>query len=102
MSKKNGNGSMTLHGHEQSTLRILLASREQASASVAAASANVRNYLIQLLQGRGLDPQKWGVSPDMTSFVEIQQPTPAAVPTSGPQPVAESTPAPAPAPAPAS
>lgn len=66
--------ALTLQGSEQSTLRILLALRETANASLAATSGSVRNYLIQLLQARGLDPQKWGVSPDMTAFVEIQQP----------------------------
>jgi len=71
MAKKN-DSKLTLQGYEQSTLRVLLALREQANASVAAASGSVRNYLIQLLQGRGLDPQKWGISPDMAEFVEIQ------------------------------
>jgi|SRR5271157_1203853 len=80
MSKAKGTAGLTLQGHEQGTLRVLLAQREIANAGMAAASGSVRNYLIQLLTGRGLDPQKWGVSPDMTAFVEIQQPAPPAQP----------------------
>lgn len=66
--------ALTLSGHEQTTLRILLQAREQANASLAAASGFVRNYLIQLLQERGLDPNKWGISPDMKGFTEIKPP----------------------------
>jgi hypothetical protein len=90
MAKKTStSATQTLAGFEQSTLRILLAIREQANAAQASANASVRNYLIQLLTGRGLDPQKIGVSPDMTTFVEIVQPAPpapdaAAAPAGGP------------------
>jgi len=103
---KNGNtNALSLQGFEQSTLRILLAQREAANASLAASSGAVRNYLIQLLTGRGLDPQKWGVSPDMTAFVEIQQPAPPAQPgadatTGAPGAPAAFVPPSAPAPAP--
>jgi len=94
----------TLREAEQTTLRLLLALREEANAQASAANANVRNYLIQLLTSRGLDPQKWGVSPDMTVFTEIQQPQPPATPPpvpGGPQTFAESAPTPAPAAPPA-
>lgn len=118
MAKKTTASNLTLSGNEQSSLRLLLALREQANASAAAANAAVRNYLVQLLQGRGLDHTKWGVSPDMTTFTEIQQPqapaqpTPAAVASAAapaapgapgaPATFAQSTPpAPAPAAAPA-
>lgn len=74
---------LSLSGNEQSNLRILLALREQANASASAANATVRNYLIQLLQGRGLDPQKWGVTSDMTAFTEIQAPVAQAAPPTG-------------------
>jgi hypothetical protein len=90
--KTNGGNALTLQGYEQSTLRILLAAREQDNASLAASSGAVRNYLIQLLQGRGLDPQKWGVSPDMSSFVEIQAPVAAPGQPGAPAPDAAATP----------
>jgi hypothetical protein len=102
MAKKEGtNGSLALQGFEQSTLRILLAAREQANAQAqamaGAASTNVRNYLLALLTSRGLDPQKWGVSPDMTNFVEVPPPTtgePGVAPVPGQSVVAQTTPAP--------
>ncbi len=114
MAKKPG-PSLTLSGSEQGALRTLLALRDQANASAAAINQAVRGYLLALLQGRGLDPQKWGITPDMTTFCEVQQPPapapagqsasagqpPAAVPAPAPepaaQPFAESSPAPAPA-----
>ena len=104
MAKKtNGTtNGLTLRVDEQTTLRVLLALREQANASQAAANGSVRNYLMQLLTGRGLDPQTWGVSPDVTTFVEVKQPAPApqpaapaAAPAPGQQTFAESAPAPA-------
>jgi hypothetical protein len=103
MAKKNGvSTGLTLHGFEQGTLRLLLSNRDEVTAAAQAANNSVRNYVIQLLTGRGLDPAKWGISPDMTSFVEIQQPeTPAPPPAppapGGPQAFAKSTPAAAPA-----
>ena len=101
MAKKNGNSTgLALQGFEQSTLRLLLSGREQATAAASAANTSVRNYVIQLLTGRGLDPAKWGISPDMTSFVEIpppetpaQPPTPGAALVGGQRPFAKSTPA---------
>jgi hypothetical protein len=102
MAKKNGGNALALQGFEQTTLRVLLGLREQVNASQAAANGGVRNYLIQLLTSRGLDPQKWGVSPDMTAFVEIQQPPAQAPPpppanvAPGQQTFAESAPAAAP------
>jgi hypothetical protein len=93
--------ALTLNGHEQTSLRILLQAREQANASLAAASGFVRNYLIQLLQERGLDPNKWGISPDMKSFTEIKQPEAAPVQPGQPaafvQPGVPAAAAPAPA-----
>ena len=84
MAKKNGNG-LSLQGFEQSTLRLLLAGRDAATASATAANNSVRNYVIQLLTGRGLDPAKWGIAPDMTTFVEIQPPpAPTAPPPAAP------------------
>jgi hypothetical protein len=82
MAKK---ATASLTGHEQTTLRILLAQRGQAEASLAAASGSVNNYLVQLLKDRELDPQKWGVSPDMKGFAEIKQPE-AAAPATAPAP----------------
>ncbi len=104
--------ALTLSSSEQGTLRILLAQRDTVNASAAAINQAVRGYLFALLQGRGLDPQKWGITPDMTTFCEVQQPpaaapAPAAPPAAAPvpggtqQPFAGSSPAPTPATAPA-
>lgn len=78
----------TLLTAEQISLRVLISQRElinaaaqSANAQLQAANGNVQKYLIGLLTSRGLDPAKWGVSPDMTTFVEIQQP---AAPTAPP------------------
>lgn len=89
-STKTAASALELKGYEQDNLRILLNARELAN-------VEVRNYLIHLLQSRELDPNKWGVSPDLKTFTEIQQPAPApAAPAAAP-----GAPAPAPAPAPA-
>ena len=94
------NTALTLQGFEQSTLRLLMALREQANASQAAANGSLRAYVIQLLGSRNLDMQKYGISPDMAQFILLpeqpqQQPpmgqpsaggtSPGVVPPPGPQ-----------------
>ncbi len=93
----------TLTGYEQVSLRTLIALGEQAKASFQAAAATQRNYLIQLLTSRGLDPTKWGVSSDMATFVEVKPPAPVQappVPARDPRAFAESAPVAPPAPVP--
>jgi hypothetical protein len=102
---------LILNQGEQTSIRLLLAAREQATAvaqaSVNAVNSSVRSYLIQILTTRGLDPAKWGISPDMTTIIEIVQP-PAAAPDApqppavpgGPQTFAQTAPTPTPATAP--
>jgi hypothetical protein len=87
MAKKStkATDALELKGYEQDNLRILLNARELAN-------VEVRNYLIHILGARELDPNKWGVSPDLKTFTEIQAP---------PQVQATAAPADAPAPAPA-
>jgi hypothetical protein len=66
-----------LQPYESDLLRSLLILRQQAN-------DNVKTYLLQILGARGLDPNKYGVSPDLRTFTEIQAPvaTPVAeVPT---------------------
>jgi hypothetical protein len=99
---------LILNQGEQTSIRLLLAAREQATAvaqaSVNAVNNSVRGYLIQILTTRGLDPAKWGISPDMTTIIEIVQP-PAAAPGApdappipgGPQTFAQTAPPPTPA-----
>jgi hypothetical protein len=71
------NTALTLQGFEQSALRLLMALREQANASQAAANGSLRAYVIQLLGSRNLDMQKYGISPDMTQFTLLpEQPQP--------------------------
>lgn len=70
MAKKTKNQAAALtqlKDYERDLLRVLLQRRELAN-------IEVRNYLIQILTVRGLDPQKWGVTPDLSSFTEIPQP----------------------------
>ena len=110
MPKKSAINPFELSSGEQTSIRLLLAAREHATAvaqaSVNAANSSVRNYLIQILNTRSLDPAKWGISPDMSTIVEIQQPAadpnaPPATPADasvpgGPQTFAQTAPPPAP------
>lgn len=69
-----------LQPYESDILRNLIAQRNQAN-------ENMRNYLLQILGSRGLDPNKFGVSPDLRSFQEI-----VATPVPTPQAEAPATP----------
>jgi hypothetical protein len=59
-----------LQPYESDILRTLLIDRQQAN-------DNVKSYLLQILGVRNLDPNKYGVSPDLRSFTEIQAPVAA-------------------------
>ena len=60
--------------YETDILRGLLIVRQQAN-------DNVKSYLLQLLGQRGLDPNLYGIAPDLRSFTLIAPPeAPAATP----------------------
>lgn len=66
-----------LQPYETDVLRNLLIVRQQAN-------DNVKSYLLQILGSRGLDPSKYGVSPDLRTFTEIPEPPAAVAPAEVP------------------
>ncbi len=80
-----------LQPYETDILRTLLITRQQAN-------DNVKSYLLQILGARGLDPNQFGVAPDLRSFTRVAQPPAPPAPAAE---VPATTPAAAAAPAPA-
>jgi hypothetical protein len=62
--------------HHQQTLRLLLADRAVAQATMQALHGSITEYLTVILAERELDPALWGISKELDQFVLLEFPKP--------------------------